>query len=110
MEKATETIRTPLSEFWRKFKKQKPAICAGVIIGILVLLAIIGPSIAPYPYDQPDYDVSLATPSFQHLMGTDVFGRDICSRIIIGARISLLVGFSSVTIGAIFGSILGEVF
>lgn len=82
---------------------------AGVIICILVLLAIIGPSIAPYPYDQPDYDAPLAPPSSRHLMGTDAFGRDIFSRIILGARISILVGFSSVTIGAIVGAMLGVI-
>ncbi|MCT4619908.1 MAG: ABC transporter permease subunit [Marinisporobacter sp.] len=102
-----EKIRTPISEFWRKFKKQKVAVFAGVVICILVILAIFGEQIAPFPLDATDYDHPMEGPSMSHWAGTDAYGRDILSRIIIGSRISLVVGLSSVTVGMIIGSLLG---
>jgi len=102
-----DKVRTPFSEFWRKFKKQRLAFIAGCFIVLLFVIAVIGPYIAPYSIEEPDYDNILSSPSFQHLAGTDAFGRDIFSRIIGGTRISLLVGLTSVLIGAIVGTILG---
>ncbi|QZY55892.1 ABC transporter permease subunit [Crassaminicella profunda] len=102
-----QKIRTPISEFWRKFKKQKVAVFAGGIICILVILAIFGEQIAPYALDATDYDHPMEGPSLSHFAGTDAYGRDILSRIIIGSRISLVVGLSSVTVGMIIGSLLG---
>ncbi|QEK13031.1 ABC transporter permease subunit [Crassaminicella thermophila] len=103
----SEKIRTPFSEFWRKFKKQRLAIVAAGVICLLIILAMIGPYVVPYDSDQPDYENILSKPSLKHLAGTDAFGRDIFSRIIVGTRISLLVGVSSVSVGAIVGTILG---
>lgn len=100
-------IKTPFSEFIRKFKKQKVAIAAGIVILIFVAVAICSPWIAPYPYDKTDYKSRLQGPSLKHLAGTDKFGRDIMSRIIIGSRVSMSVGVLSVTFGAIAGVFLG---
>lgn len=102
-----EKVRTPFFEFWRKFKKQRMAMIAGSFIVILLIVALIGPFIAPYSATEPDYDNILSSPSFEHLAGTDAFGRDIFSRIIEGTRVSLFVGLSSVFVGAIAGTILG---
>ncbi|SHJ61270.1 ABC transporter permease subunit [Paramaledivibacter caminithermalis] len=102
-----EDIRTPFSEFWRKFKKQKTAIVAALFICLFFITAIIGPYIVPYDVAEPDYDHILEGPSSKHWFGTDAYGRDIFSRVIVGARISLAVGLSSVLVGAILGSILG---
>lgn len=63
--------------------------------------------VVPYGVDEYDYLHTLEGPSELHIFGTDEFGRDIFSRVILGARISLLVGVSSVTFGAILGTILG---
>lgn len=103
-----ETIRTPMSEFKRKFKKQTPAIIAGLFILFIVVIAILAPWIVPYdPENFFDYDKLNQPPSWEHWMGVDSLGRDIMSRIIMGARISLADGFISVALGMIFGTVLG---
>ncbi len=103
---AEKTI-TPSMIFWQKFKKQKSAMVAGIFILFLVVVAIFAPLIAPYDPYATDYGQAMMPPSPQHWAGTDIYGRDILTRIIYGTRISLSVGVSSVTIGAIVGVTLG---
>jgi glutathione transport system permease protein len=104
---AGERIRTPWREFWRKFSRQRVALAAGVFLVLLTLVAVLAPWIAPYDPAQPDYDHVLEGPSALHWAGTDDYGRDILSRIIHGAAISLTVGFFAVTIGGVVGVVLG---
>jgi glutathione transport system permease protein len=107
---AGEAVRTPWAEFWRKFKKQKVALFAGGFVVSLVLIAIAAPWIVPYDAENFfDYDRLNALPSWQHWFGVDALGRDIFSRILMGARISLAVGFVSVAAGALVGTLLGLV-
>ncbi|MBG9943743.1 ABC transporter permease subunit [Brevibacillus formosus] len=94
-------------EFWKKWKQQKTAFWAGFFILFLFIIALFGPWIAPYDPYEPNYDVTLQTPSIEHWAGTDEYGRDILSRIIVGTGISLGVSFSSVLVGAVVGTILG---
>ena len=103
----TEKMRKPLAEFWRRFKKQKVAVIALIFIITLVLMAVFAPFVAPYDPTIPDYNAVLQGPSAAHWAGTDTYGRDIFSRIIWGARISLSVGFLSVTLGALAGVSVG---
>ncbi len=98
---------TPIGIFWHKLKRRKIAMIAGAFIIMLVLVAVFAPLIAPYDPYETDYSLSMMPPSFHHPAGTDVYGRDILSRIIYGARISLAVGFTSVIIGALAGVTLG---
>ena len=107
LDREGETASSPWREFWRKFRKQKLALAAGIFLLLLFVIALIGPVIAPYPMDRPDYAHVLETPSAAHWAGTDEFGRDIFSRILVGTRISLAVGISSVLFSAILGTILG---
>ena len=100
-------IRTPLSEALRKFKKQKNSVIALCFILFLVLVAVVGYYLVPFGINQYDYNAILQGPSGKHLFGTDEFGRDLFSRIVCGTRISLAVGLSAVTVGAICGTILG---
>jgi len=105
---ATGSVRSPSAEFWRKFKQQKVALVAGAFVALLVVVAVVAPWIAPYDAENFfDYDLLNAKPSWQHWMGVDALGRDIMSRILMGARISLAAGFVSVAIGAFIGTILG---
>ena len=97
----------PWLEGWRSFKKSKVSLVGAGIVIFFVLLAIIGPFIAPQGINEQDLTKRLLAPSADHWFGTDDFGRDIFSRIIHGARISLWVGFFSVILSVIMGSLLG---
>lgn len=103
-------VRTPWTEFWRKFKKQHVAVAAGIFVLFLVVVAILAPWLVPYDAENYfDYDSLNALPSLQHWFGVDPLGRDIFSRIVMGARISLTAGFVSVAVGAVIGTMLGLV-
>jgi glutathione transport system permease protein len=102
------TIRTPWSEFWRKFRKQQLAMVAAGFVLFLVVVAIAAPFLVPYDAENYfDYDMLNAGPSLVHWFGVDSLGRDIFSRILMGTRISLAAGFSSVAVGAVIGTLLG---
>lgn len=101
-------VRTPATEFWRKFRKQKLAVAAGVLIVLLVIAAIIAPWIVPFDAENFfDYDALNSPPTWTHWLGVDSLGRDIFSRILMGSRISLAAGFLSVAMGAIVGTFMG---
>lgn len=100
-------ISTPLSEFIRKFKKQKTALVALGFILFLVVLSFTSYHIAPYGINDYDYNSIMQSPTAAHWFGTDEFGRDLFSRIICGTGISLSVGLFSVTIAALVGTVLG---
>ena len=105
---ADERVRTPWSEFWRKFKRQRVALVAGAFVVLLVVVAIAAPWITPFDAENYfDYEKLNARPSGTHWFGVDALGRDIYSRILMGARISLAAGFLSVAVGAFIGTILG---
>lgn len=102
------SVRTPWSEFWRKFRKQHVALVALVFIVFLVVVAILAPWITPYDaLNFFDYDRLNEGPSAVHWLGVDPLGRDIFSRIVMGARISLSAGFFSVILGALVGTFFG---
>jgi glutathione transport system permease protein len=103
-------VRTPWSEFWRKFRKQHVALAAGAFVLVLVVLAILAPLIVPFDAENFfDYDTLNSPPTLKHWFGVDPLGRDIFSRILMGARISLTAGFVSVAVGAVIGTLLGLV-
>ncbi len=105
--------RSYWQDAWRNLKKDALAMIGLSIIIVMVLLAIFGPIISPYTYDGQDFSIRNQSPSIKHLCGTDKMGRDIFTRILYGARISLAVGFTaafiSVIIGIIYGSIAGYI-
>ncbi|BBU29265.1 ABC transporter permease [Burkholderia sp. THE68] len=105
---APQEIRTPWTEFWRKFRQQPVALAAAVFVILLIVIAIIAPFIAPYdPENYFDYDALNAGPSAAHWFGVDALGRDILSRILVGSRISLTAGLVSVVLGAVIGTFFG---
>jgi peptide/nickel transport system permease protein len=81
----------------------------GAFIAIFVLTALLAPILAPYTPNAGSLADSLQPPSLAHLMGTDIQGRDEFSRILYGARISLLVGFGSVVVAVLLGSFVGAI-
>lgn len=109
-----EKVASPISDVWRVFRKNKMAIIGASIIVIFILLAIFAGWIAPEGYDEQKVDQPselLHKPSGSYVLGTDEFGRDLLSRVMYGARLSLSVGFLSVigaiTVGVMLGIIAG---
>jgi len=90
----------------RRLRGEHKAIVGLVIIALLALVAIFGPMVAPYHPDSDDFGM-LQQPSLQHPMGTDSFGRDLFSRVIIGTRVSFTVGFLAAAIAVVAGGLLG---
>ena len=89
---------------------QNPLALAGlIIIGLISLMAVFAPWIAPFDPDAINVKAILLTPSLDHIMGTDGLGRDVWSRMLFGARISLLVGIVAVGISALIGIMLGAI-
>src|SRR5215203_4374640 len=84
--------RTARPSVWRALRKQRLAMTGAAIVGLFVIIAIIGPTIAPYGETQQFPVFRLQGPSDDHLLGTDDFGRDTLSRLLYGARVSLQVG------------------
>ncbi len=92
---------------WRGVLRHRLARLGVVLILLLFLMAVFAPWLSPYPPDAQDLYNVLTGPSPQHWLGTDNVGRDLLSRIIYGARVSMTVGFFSVFIAAFIGSALG---
>lgn len=91
----------------RSLRHNKIALFGLVLIFILVFTGVFAPLVAPYDPYKADLDVSLQAPSTTHIMGTDEEGRDVLSRVIYGARISLKVGILASTLSLLIGVILG---
>lgn len=105
---AVGKVRTPWGECWRRFKKQPVGIVAAFFVLLLVFIAVFAPWITPFDAENYfDYDMLNSGPSAAHWFGVDPLGRDIFSRILAGARISLAAGFLSVLVGGAIGTALG---
>ena len=86
-----------------RLSRNKPAMAGGFVLIFFILIALAAPLIAPYSYSEQDLYLGATPPSSDHLLGTDTLGRDLLSRIIYGARISLLVGFVATGVALIIG-------
>jgi len=100
---------SPWREAWKEFKRNKIALVGLIIVLFFILLAIFASFLTKEGINEQVMSDRLQPPSSEYWLGTDDFGRDILSRIIHGARISLWVGFSSVIGSIIAGSLLGIV-
>jgi ABC-type dipeptide/oligopeptide/nickel transport system permease subunit len=96
-----------MSEIWRRFAKHRLAVIGLGVILALIVLALGARQIAPHDPIRQDLPHALAKPSVEFPLGTDEFGRCILSRILFGARLSLLVGVIATAIGATAGILLG---
>ena len=86
-----------------RLSRNKAAMFGGVILILLIISAVLAPWIAPYSYSYQDLNLGASPPSSEHFLGTDILGRDLLSRILYGARISLLVGFVATGVALVIG-------
>ena len=91
------------TDAWRRLLANKAAVAGGIILLILVFLAIFAPWIAPHSYSYQNLELGAQPPSGNFLLGTDTLGRDLFSRILYGARVSLLVGFVATGVALVIG-------
>ena len=98
---------------WESFSRNRLALVGLILLAVLVCAAVFGPMLSPYPYDGMDAMSRNQSSSAAHWFGTDQMGRDVFTRVLYGARVSLLVGFAStalnLVIGVLYGSIAGYV-
>ncbi|MED0867353.1 ABC transporter permease [Bacillus safensis] len=102
-----ERSQSLILESMKQFFQHKLAVIGSVIVFLFLILAIFAPLIAPYGINEQSLGERFSAPSAAHWFGTDDFGRDIFSRVVHGARISLWVGFFSVLGSVILGTLLG---
>lgn len=102
----TEILVSRVQQYWRSM----PAALIGLVIVLIYLvLAIFGEALAPYHYTEQNISVALQAPSLQHLFGTDQFGRDIFSRVIVGSRSIMLLAGVATLLSLLVGSAIGLV-
>jgi len=94
--------------FWRALRRNQLALAGGVVVVFVAVLALLAPIIAPMDPNRYDVKKILDAPSGLHPLGTDQLGRDVLSRMLYGARVSLAVGFVSVGIATAIGIALGS--
>ncbi|WP_284639278.1 ABC transporter permease [Paenibacillus silviterrae] len=105
---ATTAARSSLAlRNWEKIRRNKLAMIGFAIIMVMMICALLAPVLTPYQPDEIDLGNRLMPPSGEHLLGTDKIGRDVATRILYGARISIFIGLSSAFGGALIGTILG---
>ncbi|MCU0501727.1 MAG: ABC transporter permease [Anaerolineae bacterium] len=92
---------------WRRFRRNRLAVLGAGIVVLLIIVAALANVIAPYSPTLVDLNAQFEPPSLQHPFGTDYFGRDILSRVIHGARISLVIGLVPTMMALAFGTVVG---
>ena len=114
----TVSVALPLTDapharsLWRRVARGALGLASLSVLALLVVAALLGPFLAPYPEDAQASihpDVRLQAPSRDHFFGTDELGRDVFSRVVLGTRISLLVGVIVLVIGVTIGTVLGGI-
>ena len=102
--------RGRFADFFIRLLKEKPlgSFC-GMIILLLIFVALFADVLTPYPYDKLNLGDRLQGASFQHLLGTDQLGRDLLSRLIVGARLSLFVGLAATAVNVVVALLIGGI-
>src|ERR671915_1315461 len=107
---APATGRPSAYAYFLYYLRHKPLGTIGIsIVALMILVAVFAPFIAPYTYQEQNYQALKQSPNLNFLFGTDQFGRDIFSRVVYGARISMMVGFLAVIVGTGAGALVGLV-
>src|SRR5688572_694952 len=101
--------RSLQEDAWLRLKKNKVALFSGYFIVVVCAIAFVAQWIAPFAFDEQFLDRVLISPNSQHLLGTDSLGRDMLSRLIYGARVSMAVGVITALISLGIGLVYGAV-
>lgn len=94
-------------EIWKRLKKNRMAMVGLYMLAAIIVLSVFGPLLSPYDYAAQNYTDRLLFPCAAHIFGTDNFGRDILTRILVGGRYTLFITFVIITMAALIGSALG---
>jgi oligopeptide transport system permease protein len=94
---------------WQQLRKNHVALISAALIFILCVIAVLAPWISPYPFDEQFLDKVLVAPNLEFWLGTDSLGRDMLSRLIYGARVSMAVGLVTAVISLIIGIFVGAI-
>ena len=94
---------------WIKLGKNRLALSGLVILLFLIVVSLLTPWIAPYNYEEQNLMLSATAPSAAHWLGTDIFGRDMLTRIMYGGRVSLMVGFIATAVALVIGILWGAI-
>ena len=97
------------ADAWLRLKKNKLAICGMAVVLFLIVVAIFTPWLTPYGYEEQNLDLGATAPSWAHWFGTDVFGRDLLTRVMYGGRISLAVGLIATSVALVIGVTWGTI-
>ena len=97
------------ADAWIRLKKNKLALFGLGVICTLIVLCLLTPWIAPYGYEEQNLELGATPPSAAHWLGTDIFGRDLLTRILYGGRVSLMVGFIATAVALLIGVLWGTV-
>lgn len=104
-----EKVLGPWKIVWLRLKKNKLAVAGLFILIFMLLFSFIGPFLSPYKLSTMEFQNGNLAPNIHHWLGTDDLGRDILTRLMLGGRISLMVGIIAVVIEVIIGSLLGAI-
>jgi len=109
IEKIDEAGSSLWQDAWVKLRKNRLAICGLVVLLLLGLVSLLTPWIAPYGYEEQNLILGASPPSAEHWLGTDIFGRDMLTRIMYGGRVSLTVGLIATAVALMIGVLWGAI-
>lgn len=94
---------------WRRLRRNHLAVAGAITLLVIGLACLLVPLLSPYGYEQQDLVLGAAPPSAQHWLGTDIFGRDLLTRLLYGGRISLMVGLIATSVALLIGVTWGAI-
>jgi len=103
-----EAASNPTRRAWRRFLRNRAALVGGVVLVVILLAALAGPLLSAHDPNRAS-DLAFATPGRTHWLGTDIHGRDLLTRTLVGTRISLLVGLTGAAVSVVIGVAWGLV-
>ena len=92
---------------WRRFCKNKVALCAAALLLLIVLFTLLGPVLCPYDFSAQNVKIRNQRPSAAHWFGTDSLGRDLFARVAVGGRVSIVIGICGALIVGVIGCLYG---